>query len=461
MTSWRPDLSTLTGPAYLALVEALAKAIAEGRLRPGDRLPPQRQLAERLGLSLSTVTRACNEAARRGLLDGTVGRGSFVRRPAAGALPEATLARPADGPIDFANNLPGAGGGGAALAHTLADLAAAGGLGGLLDRGSEQEEAALLAPAARWLADFGLPAAERGLLATVGAQQGLLVALLALARPGDSLLVEASTYAGALALARHLDVRLRPVALDGEGLRPDALEQACRAGGARLLYTMPTLQTPTAVTQPLGRRQALAEVARRCDLTVIEDDVYGFLAPGLPPLAALLPERTLHLSSTSKCLAPGLRVGFLQAPAALLPRLRAAVTATSWMPPPLMVAIAARWLDDGTAAALAEEQRREATARQALARAILPPACLSGDERGYHLWLRLPEAWQPDAFEAAAAMAGVALRGAGAFAADSARVPRAVRLCLSHEPQRARVRAGLERIAELLATGPRADGFTV
>ena len=465
MASWRPHLSGRPGPAYLALAEAIAEAVAEGRLAVGDRLPPQRVLALDLGLSLSTVTRGYGEATRRGLLEGTVGRGSFVRRPGPGALaafPVASLARPAEGPVDFANNLPCAGGAAAALADTLRALAGAPDLGACLDRAGEREAQRAATVAGAWLERQGLTRERRSLVFTNGAQQGLHVALMALTRPGDAILVEALSYPALLALAERLGLVAIPVALDGEGLRPEALAAACRASGARVLCCMPTLQTPTAATMGAERRAAIAEVARRYDLRVVEDDVFGFLpAPRPPPLAAFAPERTLYLTSASKCLAPGLRVGMLQAPDALADALRAAVALTTWMPPPLMLEIVLRWLEEGTAARLADEQRREAGARQTLARELLGGALAGASPAGFHLWLALPEYWSPEAFEAAASRAGVALRGAALFAVEPARRPRCVRLCLSHETSRDRVRLGLERVARLLGQRGEEAAFVV
>ncbi len=143
MTIWSPDLTACPGPAYLAIATAIGEAVAAGELAAGDRLPPQRDLAYRLGLSLNTVTRAYAEAVRRGFVEGEVRRGTYVRHAgplpggASAAVPAASLRRPADGPIDFANNLPFPGGAAAALARTLGDLSRLPGLGAFLDHQPE------------------------------------------------------------------------------------------------------------------------------------------------------------------------------------------------------------------------------------------------------------------------------------------------------------------------------------
>lgn len=464
MTSWLPDLAGRSGPLYLQIVEAIGEAVAAGRLAARDRLPTQRDLAHALGLSLNTVTRAYAEATRRGFLDGAVGRGTFVR--ATGPLPaqggRADMTRPGDGPIDLSLNLPAAGEAPALLADSLAALSRSNALPSCLDYQVSADLERHSEAAAAWLDRIGLAVAGADLVLTNGAQHGLLVALLATARPGDVLLAEALTYAPIKALARHLGLRIVPVALDGGGLCPEALERACRETAAGLLYCLPTLQTPTGVTMDPERRRAIAEVARRHALTVIEDDVFGFLPQERPaPLACDAPERTLFVTSVSKSLAPGLRVGLLAGPARLRPALRAAVNLSCWMTPPLMAEIACRWIADGTAERLNAFQRSEAAARRRIALDILGGLAAETEPSGFHLWLALPPPWSAGALRAAAERRGVKLLTAETFAVEPTAAPQAIRLCLSHEISRARVAEGLEIVADLLNGPPDAGALVV
>ncbi len=464
MTMWCPAISGRPGPAYLALAEAIAEAVAARQLIAGDRLPPQRDLAYRLGLSLSTVTRGYSEAARRGLLEGTVGRGTYVRQPGpkVAAAWGATLTRPSDGPIDFANNLPFAGSAATALARCLAGLASDSGLGAFLDHTPEAAMRRHAEVGAHWIGLLGLGIRGRSISLVNGAQQGLFVSLLALTRPGDAILVEELTYPPVLAIARQLGLTPIPVAMDREGLLPDALDTAAISTGARLLYVMPTLQTPTAATMGESRRRAVAEVALRRGLTIIEDDVFAFLPRFRPPpLATFAPENTLFLTSTSKSLAPGLRVGFVHAPSRLESALRSAIALSSWMPPPFMAEIAARWIEDGTAEKLNSEQRTEAEFRQKLSRRILDGYDIRADPSGFHVWLCLPKGIRAGTFEAAGGQQGVLLRASSIFAVDAKAAPEAVRLCLSHEPDRERVALGLARIAALLQSTADSSAFVV
>lgn len=453
MTIWQPTLDGRFGPKFRQISDAIGEAARNGDLRPGERLPPQRDLAYLLGVSLNTVSRAYADAIDRGFLKGEVGRGTYVR--GSGPLPfagqAAGLKREAAGPIDFSLNLPAPGNADRELARTLKDLSETDGLAAFLDYDMFSTSDRHAAAAASWLGRTGLDARPEGIVFTSGAQHGLLVALMATVRPGDVLFTDELTYAPIRALAHRLDLKLRPVASEGGTMSSDALEAACRGVAGKAVYCMPTLHTPTTATMNVERRAALAEVAGRHDLTLIEDDVFGFLPIDRPPpLANFAPERTIYIGSASKSLAPGLRVGFLHAPTGRIADLRAAVNLTSWMSPPLMTEIACRWIEDGTAERLNEFQRSEAMARQAMARELLPEACLHADLCGFHVWLTLPPEWHADVFRMEAERRGVKVMVGGAFAIRPGEAPNALRLCLSHERDRQRVRQGLEIVADLL-----------
>lgn len=455
MTIWRPRLAARGGPKSRQIADAIRDDIANGRLPPETRLPAQRDLAYALGVSLNTVTRAYADAADRGFVRGEVGRGTFVRARGAlaGSLAQADLTRPLRGPIDFSRNLPAPGPAAQALGRTLTELATDERLADLVDYQATENQMDHRAAAVTWLSRLGLRASEDQITVTNGAQNGLLASLMATMRSGDVLLTDDVTYAPIKAMAHHLGLRIVPVAGDGGGLSAEALDAACSHVSARVLYCLPTVHTPTTTTMDERRRTAVVEVARKHDLTVIEDDVFGSLPPQRPPsIASLAPERTIYVTSVSKSMAPGLRVGYVHAPPDVVPAIERAVNLSCWMPAPLMVEIASRWIMDGTVATLNDVQRDEARHRQSMARELIPEACLKADPHGLHAWLTLPESWCADLFRMEAERRGVKIVSGSAFAIDPKTSPRAVRLCLSHEGSRDRVRTGLETIAALLAT---------
>jgi DNA-binding transcriptional MocR family regulator len=459
MTSWMPDLTAHNGPRYRALADALAADVRDGRLAAGTRLPTHRDLAWKLGVTVGTVSRAYAEAERRGLIAGEVGRGTFVRSPADAAamtmIPSESFGEAADPDfIDLTINRPVAAGEKGAMAAALQELAAEPDLTALLDYQAPAGRLEDRIAGAAFLQSCGLATAPEQVVVTAGGQHAMACVIGALTRPGDSLAVEALTYPGLRALTSLLHLRLVPIAIDEQGLIPDSLDAACRAAPIRALYSMPTLHNPTTATLPAARREAVAELAERHDLALIEDDVYGFLldAPP-PPLAHHAPERGFYITSASKSLMPALRVGYVHAPKAQVERLAVAVRATMYSAPPLMARIVARWITDGTVERLTREKRVEIRRRNSIARRVLAGAALTADPAASHTWLTLPEPWRADDFVAAARRRGVGIIPAAAFAIIR-QPPEAVRICLGTQTTTEGIERALVRLAELLASPP-------
>ncbi|RVT97790.1 PLP-dependent aminotransferase family protein [Rhodovarius crocodyli] len=422
---WQPAVSRSEGPLYLAIADALQADIRSGELPPGRRLPPQRSLAEALGVDFTTISRAYAEAARRGLVEGRVGQGTFIR---AQPVPQAVRPDAESGMLDMSMNTPPMPAD-AALARLVAEtpLPDLRFLMRYQTPGGTREDRAA---GAAWLAPrLGAVPLDR-LLVAPGAQGALLAVLGTLAQAGDTICAEALTYPGLIAAAAHLRLRLVGLPMDAEGILPDAFEQACRERAPRALYCNPTLQNPTTITLPAGRRLALVEIARRHGVPILEDDAYGALPEaGPPPIAAFGPDVTWHVAGLAKPVSPVLRVAYLVVPeGAPLQRVVGAIRATAAMASPLGAGIATRWIHDGTAAAITAGIRREARARQRLAARLLPADALRADPEGFHLWLSLPAPWTRGAFVARLRAAGVGVVASDAF--TLAEAPEALRIGL-------------------------------
>ncbi|URI05817.1 PLP-dependent aminotransferase family protein [Aquincola tertiaricarbonis] len=417
-------------PRYKPLVDRLAADIRQGRLPPGTRLPTHRALAAAEGLALVTATRAYAELEAMGLVSGETGRGTFVREV---ALPRGLgidQQAAADGVVDLSFNYPAVPGQAELLRQALRQLAAGGDLDALLryqpHGGRPHERAAI----ARHLQDRGLQVAGDQVLICDGAQHGLATAVMALLQPGDVVAADALTYPGFKVLAEQQHLELLAVPAAGPGPDLDALEALCRRRQVRALYTMPTMHNPLGWVMSATRRRQLAALARRHGLLVIEDAAYAFLAPEAPPpLATWLPEATVYVSGFSKSLATGLRVGFVAAPAAWVPRLQRAIRATTWNTPGVMTAIALGWLADGTVARLEADKRADAAMRQQLAAQALRGLRVQSHPSSYFVWLPLPEGARADRVAAALLKDGISVSTAEPFAA-AAPVPHALRLAL-------------------------------
>jgi DNA-binding transcriptional MocR family regulator len=424
VTRWRPRLSR-SGPRYLALVDAIAEGLATGVLQRGDRLPTQRDLASTLRLNLATVTRAIAEAERRGLVNAQQGRGTFVAeamRPLPGEVLDLTLNLP---PEPSGSPLP------RRLVETTTRLLQGDGARALLRYpelgGSRSDRAA----GARWVAARGFSVTPDQIVLADGADHALLLGLMALAPRGRRVLTEELCYPGFRTMSAMLGLPITGLAVDDDGLRPDALERAAADGPAILALT-PTLHNPTTRTMPESRRREIAEIARRHHLVILEDDVYGFLPLDAPqPFAVLAAERTAYVTSFSKSFAPGLRIGYLAAPAAdLAEQITNAAHATTCTPASLAAAVASRWIDDGVAADALAATRAELVRRDALASRMLPRDVRGHGTLSPHRWLELPAGWRGAEFVERARQHGVAVRGSDAFSIDTD-PPEAVRFSIS------------------------------
>jgi DNA-binding transcriptional MocR family regulator len=455
MTNWQPDISRVAGPRAQAIAETLARDISEGRLKAGERLPTHRDLAWRLNVSIGTVTRAYAEAERRGLVTGEVGRGTYVKETGPTDPLRPRPSEDQDSIVDLSHNYPPLSANRAEIGAVMEALAKSRALGPLLGYQPDLGRHAHRAAAVRWLSLTGMPATEETVMLTNGAQDALHLSLAALTRPGDTVLTEDLTFYGIKSVAPLLSLRLAGVAMDRDGLIPDALDAACRATGAKALYVIPTLHNPTTAMMPEARRRTIAEICRRYEVVVLEDDIYGFLPePALTPISALVPERSVYFTSLSKSVAPALRLGFARASQETVERMARGLRATTLMVNPLTAEIGSRMIEDGTAARLAAELRLELQARQAMAAEIMAGLDMDTHPNSYHLWLKLPEPWRREAFTAEARRRGVAVAPADAFAIGRGPTPHAVRVCLAYPQDRPVLAHGLRTLAELAVEEP-------
>lgn len=435
---------------YLRIANALAADIASGKLNAGDRLPTQRALAKHYDVTQGTINRAYAELARDGLISGEVGRGSFVKkRPSSGAVSVSEMQRPYL--IDMAVNKPCGTAHANALREALKDIYQRRDLRALL---TYQPEAGLWKHrenGALWLRNFGVTVDPARVAVTAGAQQGMTSILLALTEPNEPLLVEEYTYTGMKALAMALRRRIEPVETDSNGLIPDALKRAIERTGAKVLYCMPNVQNPTTTVLSRRRREDVARIAQKHGLYIIEDGVYDFLAiERLPPLIELVPERTFYVTSLSKSIAPGLRVGYIAAPELSVHSVAAETRSLLWTAPPLTSEVASLWIESGTAHRLMQLQRDDCRVRLGAAKEALSGLKYEPVASSAHLWLTLPTPWTSRSIVEAARQRGVALAPTEAFSARYDQEDRHVRLGLSSPPSLEDLKRGLEILKETL-----------
>lgn len=441
----RNALENGQGVKYKRLAQALETGIIAGTLEAGAKLPPQRILADQLGVTIGTISRAYAELERMGLVVARVGDGTFVRQQGLERQRDSGFRNVSEAPqhYDMSRNMHIPGQETARLAHSLRELA---------DNPQRLHALALYSPepgqprhrqaGASWLSHAGFVAQAEQILCVNGGQHGLLCALTALFRAGDTLVTEQLSYPGLIGAARLLGIKLLGIEMDEQGLIPESLDELCRGNRVAALYCTPTLQNPTTAVLSLERRQAIARLCREHNLLILEDEAHAVLLERRPPpLSLFAPERSILIGSLSKALAAGLRVGYLHAPQALIGRLSAALRASCWMATPLTQELASQWIEDGTALTLLRQQIAEIERRKQLVGGLLEGLNYRSQPQSPHFWIEVPEPWRASAIEAELRHKGYLVSPAEAFAVGRNAVPQFIRASVSnaiHDDQRLR-----------------------
>jgi DNA-binding transcriptional MocR family regulator len=454
MTIWQPERALIRRPAYLSLADQIARAIHDGRLESGARLPTHRRLADDLELSVQTVSRAYEELIRRGLISGEIGRGSFVqtqrREPDPPYLPERlgevidlSILKPVCEPMHLER-----------LKQALAWLSDALPASSALSFRPNVVFPKHRAIGVEWLKQCGLSVSPQNISLTNGATSAMTVALMSAAPPGATVATEAIGHHTLVPLATYLGINLEGLPIDSDGLIPDGLDEACRQSDIRAVFVQPSVINPTATLMSEARREAIVAVARKHDIAIIENDVLGPMVEHRPPpLAALAPERTLYVTSFTKVVVPGLRIGYLAAPDRFMAAVANRHLVSNWMATPMVAEIASKWVTDGTAMELALWQRAALRRRRDIAAEMLTGVDYRSHLDALHLWLPLPGDRSEEGFVAQARLRGVAIAPGSSFRISQATWQPAVRISLGSTTED-ELRAGLGVVSKLLLGDP-------
>lgn len=455
MTIWPPKPQDLHRPVYRSLSEVIVRAIETGELKNGDRLPTHRDLAYNLDLSVQTVSRSYDELIRRGYVVGEVGRGTFVRSPRGdtqtpflpesqhGAIIDCSMLKPVfeqlhldimrDGLTRLGKDLP------ASAVSSFRPSSALNSYG---------------KTSRKWLARCGLETSSQGLILTNGNTSAMTIALMTAASPGDLVVTEDLGLHTLKSLCRYLGLRLAGLETDSEGIVPDAFARMCQKTTVTTLYLMPAGLNPRALTMSTERRIAMVEMARKYDVSIVENDAWGPLQDSRPdPIAARAPERTFYFTSLTKCIMAGLRVGYLVVPETYESAAANRHLVTNWMATSMMNEIAIRWIEDGTAEELLQWQMNALGERNRLAADILSDVPFSASENGMHIWLPMPGTWSEEAFVAHARLNGVAIGPGSSFKTSDESDRTGVRICLGAETMQS-LKQGLMVISRLARSNP-------
>ena len=470
-TIWANPLTPAAGPKYKAVADRIRRAVQAGDLSAGDKLPPVRELAYQLEITPGTVARAYTVLTDEGVLLAEVGRGTFVAESPDAVDDTETKVEPELGfEVDvaphnseagdgyhvnlFSPHLPNVGQ--ATVIRELLAEVAQNPPSGLMHYPSREGARPAREAAARWLSHGAVGRVrESEVVFTNGGQNAIgLVMQTVLRGRRPVVLVEELFYPGFRRAAELLRADVVAVEMDAQGIIPEALDAAARTHEAQILCTSPEAHNPTAIHTPEERRRAIAKVARRRDLQILDDNCYNIKAGEVPSYRLLAPERSWYVSSISKNITPALRVGFALAPPDRTVHLRRTAEQSFFGLATPLTDLMARLLIDPRLDMITE--RIQSVLRDYVQCAV---NVLGGYQMVWRpdvpfLWLTLPLGWRASAFIQAAEAEGVRLRPAEDFVPRTARAPHAVRLSINAGVALDTFERAMQRLRRLLDNPP-------
>lgn len=449
---WVPRLERGASSKHQAIFDALVADIANGQLRLGDRLPPQRAIAAALGVDLTTVTKAFSKARTDGIIEATTGRGSFV---AIGAIDDSRGTQANFVSHDLSRNSPPRS---TKIDQAFAreiDLAMSlGAHAGVLNYQDTGGNWSNRAAGVHWLAKRQISSSAERIVLTSGAQSALFAICHLLTKQCKHVCVGRFAYPGIHTVAFQQGLHLIPLAMDSEGISPEAFEEACQRTPIAALYITPTVDNPTTATLSRERREHIAGIARKYSVAIIEDDPYYDMIPDAPfPIAAIAPDVTWYIATLSKCLSPALRLGYVSAPSSeAATQIAATLQSMTMMASPLFASVASRWIYSGFLREAADELMQENAERQKIAAILLHDQQFDANQHGPHLWLKLPAPWRAIDFTNRCERLGVIIVGSSSLSVNSPFVE-AVRVSVGAASSKEALRGALTTLRSVIDGG--------
>ncbi len=451
--SWKPELIDRTPPIYTRLAQKLEEDIRSGRLKPGDKLPPQRELADYLDLHLSTITRTYKLCEERGLLCAKVGQGTFVASDVhttdillysqeySDLIELGTVHPPYhdnEEIIKFMKKIflqPD-------MKHFLEYKSPA---------GTDMQRKTV----SEWLKKIDVEVPPESILFASGGQNAICAILLGLFHAGDRIGTNSHSFSGLKSIAKMVGVQLIPLPEKNGVLNCQDLERFCKTENLKGLYFVPEYHNPTTHSLTDDERRCIGKIAKKLNLIVLEDAINRMLRDTLQrPLFAYAPQHTIHIFSVSKFLCPGLRMAYLSVPFQYKEALDTALYNMNLMVSPLNAEIVNRIFNSPMLDKIIEEKRMELRKRNSLVNHILRDYEVLGEDTCSFRWLMLPPPWKNGMeFEQFAKSVGLQVFCAEKFSVGNVISPKAIRICISAPPTIEKLQMGIEKLVKALIRG--------
>lgn len=446
--SWRPILKKGTEPLYISLATQLENDIAGGVLRPGTKLPPQRELADFLDINVSTVSRAFKICSQKGLLSSTIGSGTYVAYDiCTNVFDASTFNKPHF--IELGSMMPETIPQGEVISlfqkmMTEPDF-------GKLFQYSHgisdwQREAAV-----KLMNRVGCPASAERVLTASGGQNAIAAIFAGLFKPGDRLGVDPLVYPGLKSAAKLFGIQLVAIQQENGEMSEAGLRYAIKNDNIRGIYVMPDCQNPTTHTMTAGSRKMIARIAKKFHLIVIEDGINSLLLEQKRrTIYADAPEQTIFLLSLSKTVNPALRLAYLGIPEQFYQKMNNALYNINLSQSALLIELASRMIVSGELETLLERRRKGLILRNQLTDRVLSRYEIWGNSTSLNRWLCLPKGITGTQFEHLVSEHGVLVYGSERFAVGRNTPAGAVRLAICAPDSMKELEHGLTIIDELL-----------
>lgn len=447
--SWKPDLSNIRGPKYIALAELLEDDIKSGKLKAGTKLPPQRELADFLDLNLSTISKVYKLCEQKGLLSASVGSGTYVSSDA-DAETVLLCGKEDSHIIEMGAIVPFVTSNLKVRQYTESLMKKPDALNlfsyGIPEGTKRQRKAGVT-----WLQKSGFYTDIEHIVPAAGGQNALTAALGAFFESGDKIGTEPMTYPGVKTAAKLFGIHLLPVRSYNNEMTEEGIRYALQNENIKGLYVIPDYQNPTAHIMSLETRKMIARVADEENLLVIEDGINNLLEKDpMPPIASFAPEQVVYISSLSKTVSPGLRTAFIHVPDKFHEKLVTALYSMNISISPLLATVSAALIEDGAADEIIAERKKGIIERNLIVNRILDGFVMSSELTAPLRYIQLPQYFTGKSFEICAKQAGVEVYGAERFSVGNKVPEKTVRISVTTPPSVEVLTDGVERLRKLL-----------
>lgn len=448
--SWKPTLTNTKKPIYIYLADTLEADILSGKLTPGTKLPPQRELADFLDINLSTVTRAFKLCEQRGLICSVVGNGTYISSDAA-SNSMLMLNNPNQNIIEMGAILPNVEFNKHVSAY-LQTMATEPDFYKLLQYGTIEYDDLQLQAAQKWLSYFSLCSSKEHILYSTGSQNAIFATLSALFQSGDRIATMPTTYPGLKVAAKILGIHLMPLHLEDGKITESVLQYAYKTQNVKGFYFIPDFHNPTSELLSVETRKLIASYCERENIPFIEDAIYTlFLPEPLPPIASFAPNQGIFISSTSKVIAPGLRLAVIHCSKNVRSSIRESLYGMQIAPPALMMQLFTRIILSKRFDKIRRLRIQDLEQRNQLFDEMIKDCENTGDFHSPIRWIQIPERITPSQFETLALSHNLQVYGADRFTVGSEPIPNAIRVSLISAEKMEDYIEGLQILRKLLS----------